>query len=91
MKQEQFEKSQRINEAIKLFEGTIEKLNHSHMEMRLDGFAEEFFGHSNMVREAYNAYIPKEERDKLTAEMRERLKAALTQRIKELKAEFDKI
>ncbi len=90
MTQEQFEKMRSLNEAIKRLEGVLAKVDYANMEMCLC-HGEPFQDYKDEVNAAYYGLIPKEEREKLTAEMRERLKAALTQRINELKAEFEKI
>lgn len=90
MTQEQFEKMCSLNEMIKHFKEALARVDYAHMEMCLR-IGEPYLDYKDDVNAAYCRLIPKEERDKLTAEMRERLKAALTQRINELKAEFEKI
>ncbi len=90
MTQEQFEKMYSLNETIKHLEGVLAKVDYANMEMCFF-HGEPFQNYKDEVNASYYGLIPKEEREKLTAEMRERLKAALTQRINELKAEFEKI
>ncbi len=80
-----------INDAVKHLERVKEMVDHVHMEMCLGGASEPYESYKDEANAAYYGLIPKEERNKLTAEMRERLKAALTLRINELKAEFEKI
>ncbi len=91
MTQEQFEKMHSLNEAIKFFKGAKASVDDAQLELCLNGSAEPYLDYKDGINAAYYMLIPKEERDKLTAEMRERLKVALTQRINELKAEFEKI
>lgn len=88
MTQERFEKMRRLNEMIKRLEQTMSHVDHSCMEMRLSDSDQTHESCKDML-ESYYWFIPNEERNKLTTEMRERLKAALTQHINELKAEFE--
>lgn len=93
MKQEYFNEMLGLNEAIKHLEQVKEMVDRAHMEMCLPGPGTSDPGeiHRDEVNAAYYGFIPMKERDKLTAEMRERLKAVIAQRIDELKAEFEKI
>jgi len=91
MKQEQFNEMLGINKAIKHLEQVKKKVDYAHMEMCLPGTSEPNQGYRDEVNAAYYGFIPMKERDKLTAEMCEKLKAAITQRIDELKAEFEKL
>lgn len=91
MTQEQFEKMCELNKHIKSIEDTLVNVDFSSMEMCFGRAPKPNEPYRDDVNAAYYGLIPKEERDKLTAEMRERLKAVLTQRINELKAEFEKL